>query len=149
MDSTLQQLGGLLLKAIPTVVLLLIVHFYLKAMFFSPLQKVLAERKRATEGTKEKAGQLLAKAEQTQAAIESALRKAREEIYQEQEEARKAWTTDQTARLDQARHESHELIHKAKAQIDADTAAAKKDFAGAVETLADEISRTLLERKMA
>ena len=149
MDSTLQQLGGLLLKAVPTIVLLLIVHLYLKFMFFRPLQKVLAERKRATEGTKEKAGQLLAKAEQTQAAIDSALRQAREEIYQEQEEARKVWTNDQTARLDQARHESHDLIHKAQAQLDADTAAAKRDLAGTVEILAEQIARTLLERKTA
>ncbi|HMD49232.1 MAG TPA: hypothetical protein VKG79_09050, partial [Bryobacteraceae bacterium] len=114
MDQTLQQLGGLLLKAIPTVILLLIVHFYLKFMFFRPLQKVLDERKRATEGTKEKAGQLLAKADQTHTAIESALRKAREEIYQEQEEARKVWTSDQAVRLDQARKESHQLIHTAQ-----------------------------------
>jgi len=148
MDSTLQQLGGILLKAIPTVVLLLIVHFYLKFMFFRPLQKVLDDRKRATEGTKEKASQLLAKADQTQSAIESTLRKAREEIYQEQEEARKAWTNDQAARLDQARHESHASIHTAKAQLDAEAAAAKRDLTGTVDTLAEQIARTLLERKM-
>ena len=149
MEQTLQQLGGILLKAIPTVVLLLIVHFYLKFMFFRPLQKVLAERKQATQGTKEKAEQLLAKAEQTHASIEAALRKAREEIYQEQEEARKQWTNDQTARLDQARHQSHQLIHQAQEQLEADAAATKKDLAKAAEVLAEEIARTLLERKVA
>jgi len=149
MDQTLQQLGGLLLKAIPTVILLLIVHFYLKFMFFRPLQKVLDERKRATEGTKEKAGQLLAKADQTHTAIESALRKAREEIYQEQEEARKVWTSDQAVRLDQARKESHQLIHTAQAQLEADAADSKRDLAGTAATLAEQIARTLLERKMA
>lgn len=149
MDQTLQQLGGILLKAIPTVVLLLIVHFYLKFMFFRPLQKVLAERKQATQGTKEKAEQLLAKAEQTQVAIDGALRKAREEIYQEQEEARKKWISDQTAQIDKARHESHELIHQAQAQLDADTAAAKQELARTAEGLAEQIAQTLLERKTA
>jgi F-type H+-transporting ATPase subunit b len=149
MDQTLQQLGGILLKAIPTVVLLLIVHFYLKFMFFRPLQKVLAERKQATQGTKEKAELLLAKADQTQAAIEAALRKAREEIYQEQEEARKQWTNEQTARLDQARHQSHDLIHQAQTQLEADADAAKKDLAETADALAEEIARTLLERKVA
>ena len=149
MDQTLQQLGGILLKAIPTVVLLLIVHFYLKFMFFGPLQKVLAQRKQATQGTKEKAKQLLAKAEQTHASIEAALRKAREEIYLEQEEARKQWTTDQTARLDQARHQSHDLIHRAQAQLEADAAAAKNELAKTADALADEIARKLLERKVA
>jgi len=149
MDQTLQQLGGILLKAIPTVVLLLIVHFYLKFMFFRPLQKVLAERKQATQGTKEKAELLLAKADQTQAAIEAALRKAREEIYQEQEEARKQWTNEQTARLDQARHQSHDLIHQAQTQLEADVDRAKKDLAETADALAEEIARTLLERKAA
>src|SRR5215469_14959225 len=149
MDHTLQQLGGILLKAIPTVALLLIVHFYLKFMFFRPLQKVLAERKQATQGTKEKAELLLAKADQTQAAIEAALRKAREEIYQEQEEARKQWTNEQTARLDQARHQSHDLIHQAQTQLEADVDRAKKDLAETADALAEEIARTLLERKAA
>jgi F-type H+-transporting ATPase subunit b len=149
MDSTLQQLGGILLKAIPTVVLLLIVHFYLKWMFFRPLEKVLAERKRATAGTRERADQLLAKAAQTQIAIEGALRKAREEIYQEQEEARRRWTSDQTALLDQSRHSAHEMIHQAKTELDTEIAAAKRDLAATTDSLAEQISRTLLERKTA
>jgi F-type H+-transporting ATPase subunit b len=149
MDSTLQQLGGILLKAIPTVVLLLIVHVYLKFVFFRPLQKVLAERKQATEGTTQKAEQLLAKAEQTQVAIDSALRKTRDEIYQEQEEARKRWTADQTAQLDQARQQSHESIHQARTALEADLVAAKKELAGTSESLAEQIARTLLARKTA
>jgi F-type H+-transporting ATPase subunit b len=149
MDSTLQQLGGILLKATPTVVLLLVVHLYLKFMFFRPLQKVLAERKQATQGTKEKAEQLLAKAEQTQAAIDGALGKARDEIYQEQEGARKKLSVDQAEQLDQARRQSHELIHQARTELDAEIAAAKKQLAATAEGLAEEIARTLLERKVA
>jgi F-type H+-transporting ATPase subunit b len=149
MDSTLQQLGGILLKAIPTVVLLLIVHQYLKWMFFRPLEKVLAERKRATEGTRERAEQLLAKADETRASIEATLRKARDEMYQEQEEARRGWITDQTAQVDQARQSAHELIHQAKTQLDVEIAAAKRELAATTETLAEQIARTLLERKTA
>ena len=149
MDSTLQQLGGILLKAIPTVVLLLIVHLYLKFMFFRPLQKVLAERKQATQGTRERADQLLAKAEQTQAAIENTLRKAREEIYQEQEEARKQWTTDQAAQLDRARGAAREMIQQARTQFESESAAAKRELAGTADSLAEQIARTLLERKTA
>jgi F-type H+-transporting ATPase subunit b len=149
MDSTLQQLGGILLKAIPTVVLLLIVHFYLKWMFFRPLEKVLAERKQATAGTRERADQLLAKAAETQAAIEAALRKTRDEIYQEQEEARRRWTSDQTAHLDQARHSAHEMIHQAKLELDTEIVAAKRELAATTDSLAEQITRALLERKTA
>jgi len=149
MEATLQQLGGILLKAIPTVILLLIVYAYLKWTFFRPLEKVLAERKAATEGTRQRADQLLAKAEQTQTAIEAALRKAREEVYHEQEEARRRWTSDQAAQLEKARHDSREMIHQAHTQLETEIAAAKRELAGTAESLAEQIARTLLERKTA
>ena len=146
MDSTLNELGGILLKAIPTVVLLLIVFVYLKWMFFRPLEKVLAERKQATTGTREKAEALLAKAEQTAAAIEDKLRQAREATYQEQEESRRRWTADQTAQVDQSRQQAREMIHQAQSQLEGEAAAAKKELALTADALAEQIARTLLER---
>ena len=62
MESTLHDLGQLLLKAIPTVFLLLVVHFYLKKMFFRPMADVLAKRRAATEGLRESAEAMRAKA---------------------------------------------------------------------------------------
>ena len=149
MESTLHDLGGLLLKAVPTIVLLLIVYAYLRWMFFRPLEKVLAERKQATAGTREKAESLLRKAEQTAAIIQDKLRQAREEIYQEQEEARRRWTSDQSAQLEQARHNAREMIHQAHTELDAETAAAKRELAATADTLAEQITRTLLERTTA
>ncbi|HLG95049.1 MAG TPA: ATP synthase F0 subunit B [Bryobacteraceae bacterium] len=147
MDATLNQLGGILLKAVPTIILLLVVFLYLKWMFFRPLEKVLAERKNATAGTREKAEALLAKADQTAAAVESELRKARESIYQEQEEARRRWAVDQAAQLEKARHSAREMIHQAQIQLESDTAEAKRELAGTAESLAEQIADTLLERK--
>ena len=149
MESTLHDLGGLLLKAVPTIVLLIVVHLYLKWSFFRPLEKVLAERKQATAGTREKADALLAKADQTAAAIQDKLRQAREEIYREQEDARHRWTSDQAAQIDQARHSAREMIHQARTQLEADTAAAKRDLAATADTLAEQIALTLLERTTA
>lgn len=149
MESTLHDLGGLLLKAVPTIVLLLIVYVYLRWMFFRPLEKVLAQRAQATQGTREKAEALLRKAHQTAAAIENELRKAREAIYQEQEEARRRWTSDQAAQLEQARHSSREMIHQAQAQLDSESAAAKRELAATADSLAEQIARTLLERTTA
>lgn len=146
MDSTLNQLGGILLNAVPTVILLLVVFLYLKWMFFRPLEKVLAERKLATTGTREKAEALLAKAGQTAAAIEAELKKARESIYQEQEEARRRWSSDQTAQLDQARNSAREAIHQAKMELESETAAAKRELSATAESLAEQIANTLLER---
>jgi F-type H+-transporting ATPase subunit b len=149
MDATLHDLGRLLLKAIPTVVLLLIVHLYLKRMFFGPMREVLAKRREATEGARKSAEALLAKASEKTAALEASIRKAREEIYQEQEETRRGWIGEQNARLEEARRGSRDLIHQAKQQLDTEAAAAKRDLAATTAALADQIAQSLLEGKAA
>ncbi len=70
MEQTLHDLGQLLLKAVPTILLLLVVHFYLKAMFFRPMADVLAKRRAATEGQRESAEALRAKAKEQTKSIE-------------------------------------------------------------------------------
>jgi F-type H+-transporting ATPase subunit b len=147
METTSQALGGILLKAIPTLALLLIVHLYLKRMFFGPMREVLEKRREATEGARKSAEALLAKASEKAATLEASLRKAREEIYQEQEEARRRWITEQTARLEEARRSSHDLIHQAKERLDTEAAAAKRDLTATTTALADQIARSLLEGK--
>lgn len=147
MDQTLRELGGILLKAIPTVCLLLVVHIYLRWMFFGPLRNILAKRREATEGARESAEAHLAKATSKAAAIEAELRKAREEIYQEQEEARRRWTAEQSASLEAARLKSREMIQQAKIELDAEAAAAKRELAGTTDSLAEQITQSLLQRK--
>ena len=149
MDATLHDLGGILLKAIPTLFLLLVVHLYLKRMFFGPMRDVLAKRRDATEGAMKSAEMLLAKADEKAGAIEVSLRKAREAIYQEQEEARRQWISEQTAQLEEARRSSRDLIHQAKQQLDGETAAAKRDLTATTAALADQIAQSLLEGKAA
>jgi F-type H+-transporting ATPase subunit b len=149
MEATLQGLGGILLKAIPTLLLLLIVHLYLKRMFFGPMREVLAKRREDTEGARKSAEALLAKASEKAAALEAALRKARDEIYQEQEEARRRWIGEQTDRLEEARRSSRDMIHQAKQQLDTEAAAAKRDLAATTAALADQIAQSLLEGKAA
>lgn len=149
MESTLHDLGQLLLKAIPTIILLLVVHFYLKAMFFRPMADVLAKRRAATDGLKESAEAAHARAAEQLASIEAQLRKAREAIYQEQEEARRGWLGDQGAQLDAARQQAHELIHKSDQLLAAESVGAKSQLAGSANDLADEIAQTLLKRTAA
>lgn len=149
MDATLRALGGILLRAIPTVILLIIVNLYLKRMFFDPMREVLAKRRAATEGARKSAEALLAQASAKAGEIEAALRKARDEIYQEQEEARHRWIGEQTASLEEARRASRDLIHQAKQQLDTEAAAAKRDLTATTAALADQIAQTLLEGKAA
>ena len=147
MGQTLQALGGILLQAIPTICLLLIVHFYLKFMFFRPMRDVLEKRREATEGARESAAAMLKKADEKAAALEAALRDARAGIYQENEQTRRRWIAEQTSRLDEARHQSRELIHQAKLELETEAAAAKKSLAATADSLAEDITRNLLGRK--
>jgi len=146
MESTLHALGQLLLKGIPTIFLLLVVHFYLKWMFFRPMAGVLAKRREATEGLRESAEAMRAKAGEQTKSIEEQLRQAREAIYQEQEEARRRWTGDQGAQLDEARKRAHEVIHQSKQHLEGESEAAKGQLAGTADGLADQIANSLLER---
>jgi F0F1-type ATP synthase membrane subunit b/b' len=149
MESTLQGLGQLLLKAIPTLFLLLVVHFYLKGMFFRPMADVLAKRRAATDGLRESAEAMRAKAAEQTKSIEEQLRQAREAIYQEQEVARHGWLGDQGAQVDEARKQAHELIHQSDALLDAEATAAKSQLGGTADLLADQIAQTLLKRTTA
>ena len=146
MEATLQALGQLLLKGVPTIFLLLVVHFYLKRMFFRPMGEVLAKRRAATEGLKENAAATRARAEGQAKSIETQLQQARESIYQEQEEARKRWMNEQGAQLDDARQKARELIHQAKLQLDDEAAATRVQLQASAGTLADQITSALLER---
>ena len=55
MESTLNALGGILLRALPTFFLVLLLHLYLKRVFFAPLNQILKQRYDATEGARQAA----------------------------------------------------------------------------------------------
>lgn len=149
MESTLHDLGQLLLKAVPTIFLLLVVHFYLKRMFFRPMAEVLAKRRAATDGLRESAEAMRAKAGEQTKSIEEQLRQAREAIYQEQEEARKGWIGEQGSQLEEARKQGRELIQQSKYELDGEAAVAKNQLAETSDALADQIANALLERTSA
>lgn len=50
MDATLQALGDLLVKAIPTVLFFIGLTFYLKKVYFQPMARIFEERRKETEG---------------------------------------------------------------------------------------------------
>src|SRR6185369_14258068 len=117
MQETFQQLADILLKAVPTFILLVLLHFYLKYIFFKPMEKVLHERYLATEGARKVARESLERASAKTAQYEAALRTARNEIYTREERRHKEWQEKETAALAAARQKADELIKEAKAQL--------------------------------
>lgn len=144
MDSTLQALGGILLRAIPTLLLVILLHQYLKRMFFRPLEEVLDKRREATEGARQAAETALRlaseKAEEYQAALDVGLGG----IYKDQEETRRRWLDEQTRGIEEARHANQRMIAKAKEEIAAQVAAAREELIPASRDLAGRITGALL-----
>ena len=149
MDEVLRALGGLLLKAIPTFLLVVALHFYLKRVYFRPMARVLAERYDATEGARKLAEETLAKASAKTAEYETALRSARSDIYREQEELRKKLREDQAKAIQQARQSAEASVKHASRKLADELESAKQTLALRVDSLANEIVQSILHRRSA
>lgn len=147
MGDILKPVGELLLQAVPTIVLVVFLYFFLKSMLFDPLAKVLAEREAQTAGARDSAAVSLKRADEKAAAFEASLRDAKGELYKEQEATRREWLDDQSGQLTGARTKAEEMIAKGKSELAADTEAAKSTLAAQSEALADHIAKVLLENR--
>jgi F-type H+-transporting ATPase subunit b len=144
MDAMLVQLGGLLLAAVPTALLLLLVYALYTALVHKPLQKVLAERRAKTEGAVEKARADIAAAEARTAEYEERLRDARLLVFKRQEARRKEALDVRTKALGEARAKAQEQIKQARTAIADDANAAKAGLEGEAGRLASEIVQAVL-----
>ncbi len=149
MDAILQALGGLLLKAVPTFVLVVLLTIYLKHVFFKPLERVLDERYRATEGARKLAEQSLERAAAKTVEYDVALRHARAEVYQAQEELHRRLAAERAEQVRQARLRAEEAVNKARAQLAADAETAKSSLAAEADSLAGNIADAILSRRPA
>ena len=149
MDATLHALGGILLNALPTFLLVVFLHFFLKAVFFKPLEKVLHQRYEATEGARKLAEEALARAAARTAEYEAAMRAARGEVYQAQEAVHKRLEEKAAAELHAARSRADETVKNAKDQLAVDAAAARESLAQQSEALANQIADSILRRSAA
>src|SRR5215469_6999846 len=148
MEQTFQALGGILLKAIPTVVILLILHFYLKIVLFKPLRAALKERDGLTAGARKAAEDSLAAADRKSKDYESKFREARAEVYRQQEETRKQWLQDQAGHIAAAHSRTRASIEEARAQVAAETESVRQNLQPSSEALADEIADRVLAGKV-
>lgn len=144
MDQTLQQLGELLLGAVPTVILLTVLYVLYKALVHKPLQRVLAERRSKTEGAVEKSRADIAAAEARTAEYEQRLREARAQVFRGQEARRQAALQARADAVKQTRTQAQAQVEAAKKDIDADRAAAEGGLQAEAASLAKEIIRRVL-----
>jgi F-type H+-transporting ATPase subunit b len=145
----LHALGGILLKAVPTFLLVILLHFYLKNIFFKPLEKVLHQRYEATEGARKLAEQSLEQAAAKTASYEAQLRAAKAAMYQSQEQLHKKSQEREAAVVGEARKSAEAAVKLATAQLAKDVEAAKTSLAADSESLANQIAETILRRNAA
>jgi len=143
----LQQVGEFFLQAVPTVILVYFFYFFLKANLFKPLEKVLQERGARTEGARREADACQAQEQEKHRAYHEALKKARAEIYAEQEAARRAALEERAALVRDARNLSNEKVRAAKEVIARDLAAARAQLDRECQVLGVEIAKVILERR--
>ena len=145
MDQTLQQLGELLLGAVPTVILLALLYFLYKTIEHQPLQRVLAERRGKTEGAIEKSKADIAAADARTSEYEQRLREARAAVFRAQEARRQAAIQARANAVSEARGKAQTQVKAAKADIEKDRLAAEQGLQGQAGALAQEIVRRVLQ----
>jgi F-type H+-transporting ATPase subunit b len=139
------QLGELFLQAVPTVLIILLFYFILRALFFKPLLRVMAERDASTVGAQKAAEAAQAAAAAKVKQYQDALRQARGQVYAEQEAARKMLLDERAVQLKEARTKASGEVSAAKDRVARELAAARRDVEASVGELSAEIARRILQ----
>jgi F0F1-type ATP synthase membrane subunit b/b' len=148
MDKLFHDLGGIVLNGLPTAIIVLILTIFVRQLYLKPLSAVLAERHRLTEGARLAANESLHAAESKIAEYQSALEKARGEIYAEQAEFLSKLHAEQAARAQASKASSDSTLATVRQALVAETAAARENLAAQSEQLASEIADSILARRV-
>ena len=142
----LHQLGELFLQALPTSIIVFLFYFFMRWAFFTPIQKAMDERTARIEGARAEAAKAEAEAKKELDTYNDALRKARGEIYAEQEAARQVVLDERGRLLKAMRSRAQEDVAAGKKKIAAETEAARVEVERNIPALAGEIARLIIER---
>jgi F-type H+-transporting ATPase subunit b len=145
MQEIVHQLGELFLQAVPTVLIILLFYFILRALFFKPLLAVMAERDSRTIGAQKAAEAAQAAAAEKVKQYQDALKQARGQVYAEQEAARKKLLDERAGQLKEARSKASGEVSAGKERVAGELAAARRDVEATVAQLSAEIARRILQ----
>jgi F-type H+-transporting ATPase subunit b len=140
----LNQIGGLVLGSVPTIVFFILLVVAYGFLVRRPLDRTLAERRARTSGAVEQARGAIAAAEAETTVYEDKLRSARADIMAARERRKHQWEADRDAVLASARAAAHDRIQVARNEIEEASVAARKQVETATEQLSEQILRALL-----
>jgi F-type H+-transporting ATPase subunit b len=144
MDEIVQQVGALLLGAVPTILLFVVLVAAYQLLVQGPLSRVLAERRAKTQGAIENAQKAIAQAEAKAAEYAEKLRLARAEIFKMREQRAKQRNAERESALDRARKAAGAKVSEARAEMDVETESARQSIQGAAGELANQVVRAVL-----
>jgi F-type H+-transporting ATPase subunit b len=144
MDQILQQVGTLLLGAVPTVILFIALVMSYQFLVQRPLSRTLEARRGRTDGAIEEAHKAIERAEQRAQEYADRLRHARAEIYKLREQRIKQWSAERDAALDVARRAAGQTVSQAKAELDTEAAHARQTIQASAGDLGSRVVRAVL-----
>ncbi|HTW62592.1 MAG TPA: ATP synthase F0 subunit B [Terracidiphilus sp.] len=144
MQEILQQVGALLVGAIPTALLFIVLVLAYQFLIQSPLTATLKKRRALTLGAMEDARKAIEQAEKRTAEYAARLRQARAEAYKLREERMKQWNQERDAALETARKAAGNTVNQAAAQVEAEAAQARRAIQASAAELAQRAIRAVL-----
>ncbi len=144
MDQILNQLGGLVLGSVPTIVLFILMVAAYGFIVRRPLDRMLAERRARTTGAVEQARGAISAAEAETAVYEDKLRAAKAEIFRAREQKLKQWNAEREAALEEARSATQARIRSARQEIEQGASTARQQIEGLSAELSAQILRAVL-----
>ncbi|MGH9534423.1 MAG: hypothetical protein ACRD2E_06145 [Terriglobales bacterium] len=147
MQTVLHELVALLIASVPTIVIFLLLHFYLRGILYRPLGKLLAERHARTDGQFDIARRTIALAGQKLTEYEAILREARAAMYRDIEDRRVRALAERAELLAAARARAEAARRAAELELEREMAQARSQLEAGAESLATDIYQAVLGRR--
>lgn len=141
MDEILNQLGGLFLGSVPTIVFFLLLVVAYGLLVRRPLDAVLDERRKRTSGAVEQAKAAITKAEAETTLFEDKLRAARADLMNARAARQKAWAAERDAALNEARSLTQSKVLAARLALEQSAVAGRQQ----IESMSGELSAQILK----
>lgn len=144
MQDILQQLGALMVGAIPTALLFIVLVIAYELLIQGPLSATLKERRARTDGAVEEAQKAIALAEARAAEYAEKLHQARAEVFKARDQRVKQWNAERDAALDAARKAAGAKVRQARTDLEAEAESARRTIQASAADLADQVVRAVL-----
>jgi F-type H+-transporting ATPase subunit b len=128
------------------IVLLIVLYFYLRVVFFKPITKVMEDRDRDLQAGGDAKAQAAAQLDARQKDYQSRLKALRAQAFEARKALADAATKEKQHLLDEARTKAQAERQGAVASLKAQQAEAKQNLLAQVDALAESMAQTLLKQ---